>query len=81
MNILVCDLCRKEVEGEPMSVQFGARTLGATPALFRIDDVCGTCMDSITSFLDGLKVGPPGVSLMLPKEGAVAPEKKKAAKS
>lgn len=75
MNILVCDLCRKEVEGDPMSVQFGARTLGTTPALFRIDDVCGTCMDSITSFLDGLRVGPPGASLMLPKE-----EKKKEAK-
>lgn len=74
MNILVCDLCRKEVEGDPMSVQFGSR-VGPAPALFRIDDVCGTCMDSITSFLDGLKVGPPGASLMLPKE-----EKKKETK-
>lgn len=67
MNITVCDLCRKEVESP--GAKFALQIKTDPPKTFVVSDVCLPCTEAITSFLDGLKDGPPGVSMMLP-EGA-----------
>lgn len=75
MNITVCDLCRKEVEppGARMALQIKSEPVQT----FKVEDLCLPCVESITAFLDGLKNGPPGVSMMLPKP---EPEKKETKK-
>lgn len=65
MNITVCDLCRREVE--PPGAKVGIEVESSPPRVFLVSDVCERCIDAITAFLDGLKDGPPGVSMMLPK--------------
>ncbi len=73
MNVTVCDLCRREIEGVGASLVIILK--GEPVKRMVIEDVCNRCLESTTSFLDGLKEGPPGVSMMLPDE-VKQPEKK-----
>lgn len=69
MNILACDLCRNEIAQDSPRASF-VIVLHAQPKAheYVIRDVCERCLESATSFLDGLRTGPPGESLMIPKD-------------
>ena len=67
MIVKLCDLCRGEMSPPTSSIVLVLHT--QPPKEFYIQDVCDKCMEVTTTFLDGLRNGPPGASLMLPKEG------------